>query len=487
MVTIAHRKAHGAIALLNKGERDAAAEMLADSVRLGPSTGLFWKSVATLAERIGEIEISIEASRRFSRTDPMLLSRYLHYWSELAKFGRETEAVDEITRLPLPVQEHLSVLHFRGQIAAQSGDFEGARNFYHRALAIDPSSPLIWFALGAITDFAETPALLDRMREVEPTLDHAESVVQARFQYGLGRAYHDLGDYNAAMSHYQNGARIRRAEEAYDRTQMERYAAQVLAEFTPKAFERLTPPTQRFRKSIFVNGLPRSGTTLIQQILTSNDRVADGGEISLFNAAITPAGDGSLAGALRYQQSANGGEDPWGKIGFQYGRMLKMRFRTDERVVDKTLLHSRIMGLLLHTLPDCPIIWMRRSPSDVALSCFRNYFSDSLPWSWSLGDIGHFMAIEDRLFEHWTNHFPDRIFVVPYEDLVADPTVWIARLCEQTGLEKQPRMEHFYTSKQTVRTASLQQIRQPIGKDRIGLSDRYRKWMTEFWSTYEAR
>src|SRR5690606_16992079 len=127
-------------------------------------------------------------------------------------------------------------------------------------------------------------------------------------------------------------------------------------------------PSGNGRPALFVNGLPRSGTTLVEQILVSHSRVAEGGEINLLRAALIPAGDRSLAGARRYEQRTAGKPDPWGALAGDYFRMLEMRFRTGELVVDKTLGQSHFMGLLLHMLPAARVIWMRRDPEDVALS-----------------------------------------------------------------------------------------------------------------------
>src|SRR5690606_10482255 len=186
--------------------------------------------------------------------------------------------------------------------------------------------------------------------------------------------------------------------------------------FTPKTLEQLKPSQDR-RPALFVNGLPRSGTTLVDQILVSHSAVADGGEVNLLRASLIPTGDSSMAGALRYQQRMAGSADPWGALAASYFRMLEMRFRTRALVVDKTLGHSHFMGLLAHMLPGARVVWMRRDPEDTALSCFRTFFSSGLPWSWSLEDIARFFRIEDKLHAHWSALFPEQILTVDYQAL----------------------------------------------------------------------
>ncbi len=429
--------------------------------------------------------MAIEAARRFSRTTPMLLSRYLFYWGELTKAGREDLAVAEIERMESQVREHPAVLHFCGQTAAQLGDFDKARGLYHRALSSGGSAPLIWFALSAVSNFKDSPELFDAMLTASRHMGSADANAGSRFQYALGRAYHDLGEFEAAMRHYTAGADLRRKGERYERAQMEAFVERLVRDFTPENMAKLKPPQRPHKRAIFVNGLPRSGTTLTEQVLTAHDAVSDGGEVNLLAPALIPTLGQTLEGAFAYQ--ASGEPDPWGRVAATYSRLMDMRFGANTLVVDKTLLHSHQMGFILHALPRCPIVWLRRDAADVALSCFRNYFSSPMTWSWSLADIGHFMRLEDRLFAHWQEHFGEQIMVVQYEEFVANPTATIDRLLVHAGLPPQPGLDQAHLSKRKVRTASMVQVRQPIVTGRIGLSRRYERWMGEFYQTYEGR
>ena len=167
--------------------------------------------------------------------------------------------------------------------------------------------------------------------------------------------------------------------------------------------------------------------------------------------------------------------------------MLGMRFGAKGgQVVDKTLSQSHLMGLLLHTLPSAKIVWMRRNPADAALSCYRSYFSAPIGWSWSFADIGHYFRIEDRLHEHWSTQFPDRILTVPYEGLAADPGRWIPRILAHVGLSEEPRVYESHKTKRSVRTASVQQVRAPISTDRIGSAGAAQQYMAAFEAAYRG-
>ena len=166
--------------------------------------------------------------------------------------------------------------------------------------------------------------------------------------------------------------------------------------------------------------------------------------------------------------------------------MLRMRFPGGGLVVDKTLSQSMVMGLLLHMMPDARVVWMRRQPEDIALSSYRAFFTSSVTWSWSMTDIAHQMRLEDRLYRHWAELFPEQILTVPYEDLVQSPEEWIARIFGHVGLELEPQVFEFHKNRRKVRTASVKQVRSAISTDAIGKSDRFAEQLAPFREAYQA-
>lgn len=473
----------GAIEHLKLGDRDSAASLLGEEVRLGAATGERWRNVQRLAAQIGEIDISLEAARRLAATEPVTLERLLAYFGELSAAGRSVLARDEVLRLPEQVRRQPSVLHFLGTVAGELGNFAEAEEYYRRAIAVTPNVPQTWFALAMIKTFAPGDPDLQRMLDLRSRLGSVDKAIEARFLYGLAKAFHDCGDYDRAFALYCEGADLRRAEEGYDPVALEAFADGLLRDFDHEAAQRLLTSKAGDQGVLFVNGLPRSGTTLVEQILVSHSQVKDGAETNLLRAALIPTVDYTFQGALRYQQQSQA-SDAWGKVARAYRAMLAARFRTDGLVVDKTLCQSHLMGLLLHTLPEAKVVWLRRNPEDAALSCFRSFFTSQLPWTWSLKDIGHFFRIEDGLHAHWTRNFPGRILTVPYEELVRYPQTWISRIADHMGLVLEAQMLEPHRIKRSVRTASVQQVRSPITTARVGTAEAYAKHMTPFSEAY---
>lgn len=476
-----------AIECLKRGERGRAQQLLAQELREGPPTGERWRSISRLASEIGEIEMAIEASRRHALTQPISLERMLGHWGLLAALGRTEEALKAAARAPASVADQPILLHFRGTVAGQLGDFAGAEAFYRRALAQTPYIPQTWFALAMIKTFAPGDTDLAAMERLAPAFERGgDSELRARFLYGLAKAHHDCGAFDRAFACYAQGAALRKEAEPFDAAAIADFADGLVRDFTPEAMRQLSPSQAADNRVIFVNGLPRSGTTLVEQILASHSRVGDGGEVNLLKPALIPTIDRTWAGALAYQARSES-PDPWGDIARDYHRMIGMRFHDAEGlIVDKTLTQSHMMGLLLHTLPRAKVLWLRRNPEDVALSCFRSFFTSAIPWSWSFADIGRFFRIEDRLYEHWTSRFPERILTVPYEELVRDPGTWIPRILAHADLAMEPQVMAFHETRRSVRTASVQQVRAPISTGRIGLSAAYAEFMLPFEEAYRG-
>jgi tetratricopeptide (TPR) repeat protein len=463
-------------------DRRRIAALVAEELREGPPSGVYWADVEAIANRIGEINFGIEAARRYAATVPRTLDRALRYCNALAARGRLDTCVRETDALPAAVQQHPAVLQLRASIATRLGDFTRAAELTRQTIALAPQLGHHWLALAMVRKFTPGDPDLTRMEALASEMRRMPADSQAPFFYALGKARHDCGDYDSAFAAYSEGAAKMRAP--FDAPAMETFVRAVISEFTVENLERLTPSGCDSDRAIFVTGLPRSGTTLVEQILASHSVVDDGEEVNLFCYALIPAGDFSFRGGLAYQQRTSDA-DPWGEIGRDYLAMLEQRFGRGGRIIDKTLNHSLFLGFILHSLPNAKVIWMRRNPEDTAISCFRSFFgTGTIPWSCSLADIAWHFRLEDELHAHWTRVYPNRILTVPYEALTTDPQTWITRILKHAGLELEPAPFAPHLQKRTVQTVSVAQVREPITASSVGAAEKYRAHLRIFRDAY---
>jgi len=467
-----------ALEALKLGDRRRAAALLERELREGNTAQKNLPSVAQLAVHIGEIELAIEASKRWA---PNSIESLLGYWAMLGSYGRSEEALEDIRRQPVSIREHPSVLHVRATIVNQFGRVEEAQDLFRRALAKMPNAMQTWFALSMIKTFTTDDPDLVAMERLE-RLQGVPPEVRASLFYGLGKAREDCGDVDRAFEYYSKGAALIRLTRPFDLDAHRAEAEAVIRDFTPDNLQRLTSSSLEGRRSLFVTGLARSGTTLTEQMLVGHSAVADGAELNVFGVALMPLLGFTYANAIRYQETHR--QDPWGEIARDYAHLVDLRFGSSDLIVDKSLGQTLLTGLILHSMPDARIAWLQRNPQDVALSCFRTYFTAGLAWTCSLTDIADYMRIEDQMLAHWREIFPDRILVVPYEELVSSPGEWSERLQRHFGLPVEAGIEASLPKDRAVRTASVTQVKQPISTSRIGQAAAFERHLKPFHDRY---
>jgi tetratricopeptide (TPR) repeat protein len=462
---------------LRRGDRDAIrAELERALANVGASSATL-HTIVQLADNISEIDIAIEAARRLALTGS--IEALTSYWSLLIAYGRGPDAESEMRQQPTSVVKHPSTLYLMGKIAAEWGRFEEAEILLREALAAAPTMAAAWISIASIKRFKSDDPDIHTMQQLVARLSPDAS---ATLHYALGKAWEDCGDFVRAFAAYSAGSAIRRRQAGFDVARFRSAANAAIEGYTPQNLARLGEPIFHDERALFVTGLPRSGTTLVEQVLRTHTAVVDGAECNLFSAAVLRTRGLRYDDALAYQSSRQ--VDPWGTIVRDYARLLEMRFAEPGRVVDKSLSQSLLIGLLLHSMPDARIAWLRRDPADVAISSFATQFDSGLGWSWSLEDIADYMRAEDRLFSHWRRVFPERILEVPYEQFVAAPDIWAVNLQRHFKLEIETGIERRVRGGKSIDTASLSQARQPISTKFVGRAGRFGRQMRPFTDRY---
>jgi len=468
----------GALDALKRFDRRGGARLIRQALAEGPAFGSDWQSVAQLAAHIGEVDAELEAARRYAATTPITADRVLFYANLLMRHGRESETEALLDTLSAM---HPAVMHMHGVLAAQRGYVDDAEALFRQITSRYPPAPQAWAAITALRKFAVGDPDIGALEALRPMVTAGPAPLTAQYLYALGKVYDDIGETTRAAQAFAEGAGLMRGRDRFDHTGFARLASVLTSQFD--AGTSLVPSRCDSDRVLFVTGLPRSGTTLVQQILTAHSRISGGAELGFTRAALIPARDGTRVGARAYEQAV-ASQDPWGDIGRDYLGMLSARFGNIGRIVDKTTMQGRHMGLLLHSLPNAKVIWMRRRPEDCALSCYQTFFTFPMPWSWAPEDIAAFFKVEDNLYCHWTALYPDRVLTIPYEDLVCDPKPCIDRILAHVDLAPEPQVYAPHEAGPAIQTASLAQARQPISNRRVGVAERYPEFVSAFRAAY---
>ncbi len=445
--------------------------------------GAEWRRIAELMRVSGEISLSHAAMDAFVAAAGNSAAARLSKIVLLTQTARVREAHALIATLPETIPDRAGHAFLRGNTAVTLGMVDEGRAQLEIALRERPGWGPAWLTLASTVNLASDP-IGDRLLADAAAAEHQSPTELARFCYALGKLHADRGDHEAAFGAYSRGATLLRTATPYSREGNAAAARQAMTGFDGDFFARhRTASALSTARPIVVTGLPRSGTTLVEQILTSHSAVADGGEISLAHHLAVEAGGVSGDAIERY--IARGGSLE--KLGDLYLHLLTERFGGEGRIVDKTIDNSRFLGLIAAALPDAPLIWMRRDPLDSAWACFRTFFIHGVAWSYDLEDIAHHFLLEDALLAYWQERLGDRLLVVPFTEFVTTPDAWIARLLAHCGLAEEPGVSRFYDTDRAVATASSLQVRRPINREGVGVAQPYRRYLEPFERAYAGR
>lgn len=432
-----------------------------------------WQRLAKIALGNGENTLARQAMSLFvEERGGVPYARYLQA-AMLEQSGALAEAYALMCSLPETVPDPAGHAYSRGTAALMLGDATEARAQLDRATRLQPRSGSAWLSLALSGDLARDNDLAERIFSVAKDMEQAPTMHRAAWYYAKGKAHADRAEHDEAFASFSRGASLMKAAVPFNRASSLRNAQSSIDGFTATAIagiaRRQEVPTGR---SIFVTGTPRSGTTLVQQILTSHSTVADGAEISrlpLLSVEIRGNSYGAVAAHVAHHGVAG--------IAQLWNHLLVERFPAPGRVVDKSLNTTRLIGLAASLLPDAPLIWVTRDPLDCAWSCFRTFFPASMAWTYDLEDIAYQFRLEGGLLRQWREILGDRLLVVPYEHLVDESDTWIPRILAHCGLAPEAQAFAPHENSNTIMTASVAQVRRPINRDGIGTAQPYARYL----------
>lgn len=459
------------------GANAAVGKLLSRRAPLGAQ----WRSIAELMRVSGELTLAHKAMDAFVESVRNSPSALYSKVVLLTQSNRQREAYDLLSRLPIDVPTAAGHAYVLGNVAMTLGRVEEARDYLSLATRHQPGWGPAWLTLASTVNFARDQEMGDRLIDDGAAAARQEPGDHARYFYALGKYHSDRGEHAASAEAFARGARLLRSFTPYSREGNAANAQAAMTGYSPAFFERMRGLKKHdTSRPIFVSGLPRSGTTLVEHIVASHSTVLDGGELNLM-PHIAVAADGVSGHSVEVYLGKGGSIESLGAL---YLHLLSERFGAPGRVVDKTIDISRCLGLIAAALPDAPVIWMKRDSLDNAWSCFRTFFIHGLGWSYDLADIAHHFRLEDQLRAYWQDMLGDRLLVVPYGALVDDPPLWTRRILSHCGLEEESAVHEAHKSERVVTTASALQVRRPINRDGMNVADPYRDFLQPFVDAY---
>ncbi len=309
-------------------------------------------------------------------------------------------------------------------------------------------------------------AALESLAREERDLTDTQKI---ELHFALAKAYDDLARYDEAFAQLQAGNAIKRRLVSYDEAAVAAFFREIAAAFSPALIGERAGAGDPSDAPVFVVGMPRSGSTLVEQILASHPGVYGAGELLVMNDLIAdlpdyPSGIASVSdAALR-------------RFGRRYVEQVRAFAPGAKRIVDKLPANFRHLGMIHLALPNAKIVHVRRDPMDTCVSCYSKLFLDGLNFAYDLGELGRYYKMYEALMAHWRAVLPGHALLdVQYETLVGDFEAQARRIVAFCGLEWDARCLDFSRTERPVRTLSQAQVRQPLFASSIGRWRHYEK------------
>jgi tetratricopeptide (TPR) repeat protein len=448
-----------------------AAEMPADAERLlrhalrqSEHLPLAYRGLGPALLALGRVEEAEAAARQLQKIEPENPQTWIIMATVASRFMRQEQALTAYQRAAQYRPGDVRLLMSIGHVRKSLGRRTESEYSYKEVLAAEPGNAEAWWSLADLKNylFDDTEvATMERLvaaREAEGPVRTAD----AQLYFALGKACEQRRHYPQAFAWYARGNTLRRRDAPFDIESFEQRSARIRAFFSAAFFAGHATGGAPSRAPIFIVGLPRSGSTLIEQILASHSQVD--GTMELPNMVNLVRSFEDLAPKRDGYPEALGGVPAaeFAALGARYIAETAPLRRGRERFTDKLPNNFSHVGLIQAILPNATIIDARRHPMDACFSTFKQHFASGQTFSYDLEDLGRYYRCYLSLMDHWDAVLPDKVLHVQYEELVRDPEANVRRLLDHCGLPFEAACLSHHETARAVRTPSAEQVRQPI-------------------------
>jgi Flp pilus assembly protein TadD len=462
------------VMLLYLDRTDEALRVLADAMKVDEKNVSTLINIARVQLKRNSHQVAEQAIRLAISVEPDKADAYgilAQIQHDMDRHGEALASIDKALELSPDSAEHHS---FKGVLLKSVGRLPEAHAEIRKALEISPDFYAAYTNLNDLEDFEAGSELLGKMKEILQTAENPHTDRYVPIYFTLAKALEDVSEYEEALKNYEIGARLHRAHLKYDEADTKKFFDSIKETFTREVFANRRWPGHPSRTPVFIVGMPRSGSTLTEQILSSHPQVYGAGEVKVLNRVLGVLRDRlpsipkfpSMALALEpvhFQEIANG-----------YLVDVQKDAGGAERVTDKLLTNFFFLGLINLVFPNAKVIHTRRNPVDTCLSTYTKLFKDDMPHSYDFGELGRYYLFYEDLMRHWEAVLPPGFMMtVDYESVIDDLETSARALVSHVGLEWDEACIDFHKSKRAVKTASVVQVRKPMYKTSV---ERFRRY-----------
>lgn len=465
-------EAHNNLAsLYHSQKKDVdALRILGDALKVAPKNMQSLILTARIQQRRGAHGMAEQAIRMALAEEPervealTILGQILH---ETDRFDEARTVLEKALELAPNTPE---ALNFYGVTLKSVGRLDEARDTILKALKLNSNMFGAYANLNDLVDFSkgEGAELFDKMDAIFQSAKNPQADFMLPLHFAYAKALDDRGEHERALEHYITGGKMKRAILDYNEQETHSFFDSIRAAFPKEAFENRKFAGNPDQRPTFIVGMPRSGSTLLEQILSSHPDIYGAGEVKYLSQALGKLRD-RFPSVPKYPGMMEKITPPQMEIvANNYLKALTANSGDATRVTDKLLTNYFFLGMINLLFPNARVLHARRDPVDTCLSGFTKLFKDDMPHSYDLGELGRYYGKYRQLMEHWEQVLPEGFMMtVQYEDVVADTEGQARRVIEFLGVPWNDKCVDFHKSDRPVKTASVAQVRRPIYKTSV--------------------
>jgi tetratricopeptide (TPR) repeat protein len=461
-----------------------ARKMLERAVELSPGFIPAWNDLANLHMKQDRYEMALETVQRALDIDPKMVHSWVVRGNILTRAQRNEESIAAYRQALEISPRSAGALSGMGHVLKTIGRQEESIEAYRKCIRSHPAYGEAYWSLANLKTFSfkdEEVEVMERMAEDEALADEPK----VNFLLSLGKHYDSNKDFDRAFEFYRRGNDLRRQNEIYDPVQTQVVHDRIIKVFSRECFEGRKGWGEPDPAPILIVGLPRSGSTLIEQILASHSEVEGTMELPDLSRLTVELSKRS-PGRTEYPEAMiNLDRETVRSMGQAYLKST-MRYRTDKPYfIDKMPNNFSALGFLHLILPNTKVIDARRHPLDSCLGSYKQLFFKGQSFTYEQFELGHYYLEYRRIMDHWNEVLPCKVLDIHYEQMVTDQENQTRRLLEYCGLPWEDQCLRFYETERAINTASSEQVRQPIYKGALNFWRNYESHLGELIETLE--
>ncbi|KZX60105.1 hypothetical protein A3709_12420 [Halioglobus sp. HI00S01] len=467
------------------GDFDEAEHLLSQALAGAPDHVPVLFELGRVLKELERYEDAIEIFREITRLQPDNPKGHYRLGGVLGPAAQTEESAAAYRRCLDLSSNHTGAWLGLGHMLKTLGHQDEGVRAYQRCLELEPDFGEAYYSLANLKTYRFSDDQIDDM-EQRVDSDELRDSSRVNFMFALGKAFEDREDYDKAWHYYEGGNQTQRMLVSYDPVHTESINDELVAFFNADFFQQLGEVGEQDPAPIFVLGMPRSGSTLVEQIIASHSAVEGTSELP-YIGRLTKSLNRNRADGMRYPGLLAELEPRhFQRLGRDYLQMAQMhRTEGTPHFIDKMPNNFPCVGFIHAILPNARIIDARRNPLDACVGNLRQLYARGQTFSYDQSDIGEYYLQYQRMMDHWDEVLPGKVLHVQYEDTVADLDTQVRRILDFLELPFEQGCVDFHQTDRAVRTASSEQVRQPIYSSGIGYWRRYEGHLDELKDVLE--